>query len=397
MLPVIFASAPLPQSNLQVCTIVPVRNEAESLWETLEALRLQTDEHKHPVRPYTYEVLVLINNCTDHSYEIAKRYQQAYPEFQLHIDHIQLPQPLANIGTVRRMLMDEAYSRLHRAGNKNGIIASTDGDTLVDSQWIYHIMEEIAQGSDAVGGRILTQNHVGAARRSHLRDVTYRCLLAQAEALIDPLSHDPMPRHFQYFGASLAVTCAMYEQAGRLPQVSCLEDMAFHQALQQQDARIRKSFKVKAYTSARLDGRVSIGLSEQLRKWTSEQDANIQQTVEPVEYSLLLLNVKSSLRRCWLQVQQQGAADKQPINIIAQKTLWTKKALLHEMMNARYFGQLWHKVEQALQQHYSKQYNYGQLIETAITQLRTLIASKTITGAPAVPYGNWVHGAEAAA
>lgn len=207
-----------PSSTLRVSVIVPVRNEAHHLADTLDALRNQYDANNIPLDPACYEVLLLANNCIDSSYEVATRYQDQYSEFSLHIAQVHLQPAKANIGTVRRLLMDEAYRRLTSSGQPNGIIASTDGDTIVDGQWVHSIMVEIANGNDAVGGRILTHPDQSQVRLYHLRDVMYRTLVAKAEAQFDPSLHDPWPRHFQHFGASIAVTCRMYDRVGRLPE-----------------------------------------------------------------------------------------------------------------------------------------------------------------------------------
>lgn len=126
--PSLFQEISVIQRCLQVSVVVPVRNEAIHLFETLEALRKQVDENGKPLPAGTYEVLVLANNCTDHSAQIAISYQQKFPAFLLQVKSVCLPTEKANIGTVCRMLMDEAFRRLIRSGNPNGIIASTDGD-----------------------------------------------------------------------------------------------------------------------------------------------------------------------------------------------------------------------------------------------------------------------------
>ncbi len=175
-----------PSPALTVSVIVPVRNEAHHLVQTLDALRNQFDADGKPLNPATFEVLVLANNCTDQSYAVAIGYQQRYPAFPLHVAQIQLPPHKANIGTVRRLLMDEAYRRLTSTHTRCGIIASTDGDTVVDRCWLHYITLEIARGNDAVGGRILTRPDGSQMRLYHLRDVLYRTLIARVEALARP-------------------------------------------------------------------------------------------------------------------------------------------------------------------------------------------------------------------
>ena len=85
------------------------------------------------------------------------------------------------------------------------MIASTDGDSQVSPTWIAAILHEIAQGADAVGGRIVLDPSGLAclsahARACHLREVGYRSLIAELESYLDPDPHNPFPRHYQNYG-----------------------------------------------------------------------------------------------------------------------------------------------------------------------------------------------------
>ncbi len=335
-----------PHPRLQVSVIVPVRNEAHHLINTLEALHNQQNNVGLPLNPALYEVLLLTNNCSDRSYEIALRYQQQHPDFSLHIARIVLPPDKANIGTVRRLLMDEAYRRLTSSDRPNGIIASTDGDTVVDGQWVYQIMLEIEKGNDAVGGRILTRPDQSRVRLYHLRDVMYRTLVAKAEALLDPCLNDPWPRHFQHFGASIAVTCQMYERAGRLPEKPFLEDEAFYKALVRTDAKIRQSPHVKVITSSRMQGRVAVGFSEQLSCWSKMQQANQCQVAEPAEAVITRLRNRQRLRHYW-QTRGQSAS-LYPLQTVASELFIDPAWLVNKARESRFFGELWEKVEEKM-------------------------------------------------
>lgn len=355
---------------------MPVRNEAEHIEQTLEALRLQTDAGGQPLDDKLYEVLVLVNNCTDDSYRIIKNYQGRHPEFNLHAETVSLPYSLAHIGPVRRLLMDEASRRLLLAGNREGIIASTDGDTLVDSQWIYYLLDEIGRGNDAVGGRILTLNQSGSARRHHLRDVTYRCLLAQAEALIDPQPHDPQPQHFQFFGANMAVTCAAYRKAGGIPLLQSLEDVAFYRILAQHDALIRKSSKARVYTSDRIDGRVNVGFSEQLRRWAQEHEDNKPQQVIPVSHFLHLFRLRRRTRLQWQQYITYKTTNCGELEAIAAQLHVDAGWMLEQLTASAYFGKLWDMLDKAANKVLRPR---PQPVQQAIEQLRTFIKSPHTT------------------
>ncbi|AKD58567.1 glycosyl transferase family 2 [Spirosoma radiotolerans] len=343
--PLLFNDTP-PSLQTRLTVIVPVRNEADQLTETLEALRKQLDGNSLPLNPLLYEVLLLANNCTDSSFDIARRYQQKYPAFHLHIAQVHLPPEKANIGTVRRMLMDEAYRRLTSLGRSDGIIASTDGDTVVDSHWVYNIMLEMAKGNDAVGGRILTRPDQSSVRLFHLRDVMYRTLVAKAEALFDPCLHDPWPRHFQHFGASIAVTCHMYEQVGGLPETPYLEDEAFYRALLRIDAKVRKSPHVKVYTSTRLQGRVAVGFSEQLRYWSIMNQGNQCQLAEPAGAVITRLSNRQQLRLCWQKRNQGVHTDL--LKRIALELFIDSDWLIEQFKKSRFFGEIWEMIDERM-------------------------------------------------
>ena len=335
-----------PSLALCISVVVPVRNEAHHLVKTLESLRLQQDTFGQPLDPTLYEVLVLVNNCTDASLAVAQCYQKRYPHFSLHLADIQLPVPKANIGTVRRLLMDEAHRRLTSVGNREGIIASTDDDTVVDPQWLWHIMAEIEQGVDAVGGRILTHPDKNPVRFFHLRDVTYRTLVARLEAQLDPVPHDPWPRHFQYFGANLAVTYAMYEKAGRLPEVPYLEDEAFYKALLRVDARVRQSPLVRVITSARMQGRVAVGFSEQLRCWATIHKNGQYQLAEPAGAGAAKFAARYQLRTIW--ANNWADLSEQALTEIATQLCISANWLCEIISDYQCFGELWQIIEQQM-------------------------------------------------
>ncbi len=349
----LFSQLP-PGPELRVSVIIPVRNEADHLTTTLDSLRTQQSLSGAPLSADLYEVLVLTNNCTDTSHELAVQYQALFPQFPLHIANVHLPREQANIGHVRRLLMDEACRRLLSTGNGRGIIASTDGDTVPDIHWIAQTIAEIDRGNDAVGGRILTRpvaarpNRTGepAARRYHLLDVTYRHLVAKAEARIDPMENDPWPRHFQHFGASLAVTCATYLKAGRLPTVPYLEDDAFYQAMLRIDAKVRKSPSVKVFTSTRTQGRVDVGFSWQLKQWADMTTAQQLPQVDSAEAVISRFQCRRLLRDCW---QTMAQTDRQAdLRAMAAQLQFDPDWLCRETATNRYFGQLWANVEEKI-------------------------------------------------
>ncbi len=264
-------------AGCRAVAVIPARNEAGSLPDALDALAIQEDVRSNRLRMGEFEILLFLNNCTDDSSRVARLWKAAHPEMVLHILERALSPATAHVGTARRLLMDTAWARLQGAGERAGIL-STDADTVVAPDWVAQNLFALALGADAVGGVIELklgelERLPKGARTAYLLDREYQRLGAELEDLLDPQPGDPWPRHLEHFGASLACTPATYARAGGLPPVKSLEDMALVDALYRIDARVRHEPAVRVYTSARLDGRASVGLSWQLRKWQETYDA----------------------------------------------------------------------------------------------------------------------------
>lgn len=338
-----------PRLSLKVSVILPVRNERENLLQTLDALRQQYDNSGHRIPYDQYEVLLLANNCTDDSAEFAQSYQQRYPEFHLFVENIQLSPEVAHIGTVRRLLMDAAYNRFDQLHKPDGIIASTDGDTEVDKNWVFNTIEEIRKGNDVVGGRILTRPEASVSRQYYLRDVMYKHLVSQLETIIDPIDNDPWPRHYQCFGASFAVTCTIYDLSGRLPVVPFLEDMAFHKALKCIDAKIRLSPLVKVVTSTRIQGRVDFGFSIQLKQWGEMNEAREPVLVETAGALFQKLHARKLLRVYWLLDENEKNNDPDILHEAGEILMLDTSWLTEQAGATSYFGLFWENTEQELE------------------------------------------------
>lgn len=269
--------------------ILPARNEEASLAATLDALHAQRDLTGTALSPLCFEVLLLLNNCTDHSADAARAWQQAHPAFPLHVAERYFVAADAHVGTARRLLMDTAWARLRCHDTEACGILSTDSDTRVAPDWIAQNLRALASGADAVGGVIeLKPGELAllpeGARRSYLADREHQRLVAELEDILDPQAADPWPRHLEHFGASLACTPAVYAGAGGMPAVNPLEDMAFVDRLRRIDARLRHDPAVRVYTSSRFDGRATIGLSWQLRTWQKMHEEDTSHCVPTPEF-----------------------------------------------------------------------------------------------------------------
>jgi glycosyltransferase involved in cell wall biosynthesis len=334
---------------LRLSVIVPAKNESLDIVSTLDALRIQTDSDGNLIDHQVYEVLVLANNCSDDTFAICENYQHRYPDFALHVECIEIEKPIAHIGTVRRMLMDEAYRRLTSVAGGKGIIVSTDADSQVDKNWICNILLEMENGVDVVGGRIIPRETPRLSRVHHLRDVTYRFFKTRLESEMDPCLSNPWPRHFQCYGPSLAVTCEIYEKAGRIPAIPFLEDEEFRKALKRIDAKIRHAPNVKIHTSSRLDGRVEFGFSVQLQHWSDMSQNKQQQMVESLDTLIFKNNLKNRLRKLWNKHQQHvnGCFE---FHELARELNTATASLLSLFESSCYFETIWENIEMQLDQ-----------------------------------------------
>ncbi len=338
----------LPHPSLHVCIIIPVRNEAQGLTRTLDALANQIDGAGLALSPDCYEVLLLANNCTDDTAEIARAFGRQHPALTLHVLEAALPPEEANVGTARRRLMDAAFDRFEQLDRPHGLLASTDGDTRVAPDWVWQLGEAQKRGAQAIGGRVLTESdpHAQTAmgrgvRLFYLRDTAYLHGLARLETLLDPAAHDPWPRHHQFFGANLAVTADAYCRVGGLPRVPFLEDEALARTLRRADVRVRHSPDVRVWTSARQNGRVDCGLSTTLTTWEEMSRAGLPQIVESVEAVETRLRARAALRRLW----QERASAQGQLNALAE-TLGVPAAWFEGMADGP-FGEVWDRVARA--------------------------------------------------
>ncbi|MBW4662160.1 MAG: glycosyltransferase [Drouetiella hepatica Uher 2000/2452] len=367
-----------PLNQCDTCVIVPVRNEAETMEFTLDALRYQTDLQGYPLDLTSYEVIVLANNCSDDSVKIAHQYAMRHPEFVLHVVEKTLPPSQAYIGYVRQILMNEAYARLTKLGQGRGIIASTDGDTRVASDWIAAIRQEIHQGADAVSGRLLTdrsdRNLLDPyTRLCYLRAVGYGYLGVELESYIDPDPFDQLPRHHQHGGASLAVTAEMYAIAGGMPAVRTPEDVAFYQALVRVGAQFRHSSNVKVFTSMRQQGRVSNGMANQLNQWSKlDRQPYLVESAAALETRL---QGRSNLRRLWNYMLKDYQPQEQEICSIANLLHINPRWLSYMLVQSDSFAELFALIEQRQDQEGNWQKAWKPVdIRHAIADLRLRIS-----------------------
>lgn len=249
-------SLPPPHPALRISVVVPARNEEALIDSCLAALAQQEG-----IPLEEYEVLLVLDRCTDATEVRALEIATEHPGLRLNL----LEGPGRGAGHARRVGMEVAYARLLSSGRPDGLIASTDADTVVAPDWLSMQLEAAARGARAIGGRIelrgdadLPQGVAGwRVEQGRLRQ---RELLAAVDSVGGPIQSE----HWQFSGASLALTAATYAEIGGLEPRVALEDEYLERALVRCGVPIERPLDVRVATSARLVGRAKRGLARDL-------------------------------------------------------------------------------------------------------------------------------------
>ncbi len=270
---------------------IPVCDEAERIGACLAALVDQRDRLPD-------HIVLLVNNTTDETIAVARRVAMP-PETALHIVERTFPPAEASAGIARRAAMMEA--EIYAA--PNGILMTTDADGRVDRHWVSANLAAIGAGADAVMGWVDLDPAESSAipavlHEADARECAYDALCDEIHARLDPDPADPMPRHTQNSGASIAVTVQAFRAAGGVPAVPCGEDRAFLVALRRIDAKIRHSPDCHVTVSGRIIGRAAGGMADTIRRRIEAPDPFLDDRLEPALHCARRANLRRRFRAC---------------------------------------------------------------------------------------------------
>ncbi len=258
-----------PASALRAIIVIPARDEELRIGACLQALSRQRG-----VTSAVYEVIVVLDGCRDHTRAVVERWRGHGPS--LHIVEHQHPQ---GVGRARRVGMDIAHTRLLAVDCHEGLILSTDADTVVAEDWLRTQMQLAADGAEAIGGLIeldTAETELLHADAVHVREqhAVERIVQARRRA-----GDGAEVEHPHFSGASLALTAAAYGRCGGLPVRAALEDEALADALTERGISIRYSSRVRVRTSARSHGRAPRGLAQDLARadWRARRSYSADQ------------------------------------------------------------------------------------------------------------------------
>lgn len=280
---------------------IPARDEEACLPACLSALDGQRDASGRPLRPGSFAVLLLANNCRDRTAEVARGLAPGL-SYPLLVREAVLPATRAHAGGARRAAMDAAADLL-AGGPPGAAILTTDADGRPDPGWLQANLAALAAGAEAVAGTIqVAPDEWGALpealREREQREARYAALLDELAARLDPDPHDPWPRHGIHSGASIALTLDAYRRIGGLPLVPSGEDRALFTALLRADMRVRHCPDARVTVSCRLDGRAAGGMADTMRHRLQDEDAApTDPRLEPARDAFRRFRRRRALRR----------------------------------------------------------------------------------------------------
>ena len=269
----------LPPDPPGTVVAIPARDEEEQVGRCLTALLEQNGGD-------LFAIVLLVNNSTDATAALARTMAENL-NGRLVVREIDLPGALAHAGVARRLAMDLAALWLHEASAESKVILTTDADSWVAPNWISGNLAALRTGADAIAGVVSLFPEDEALLTPQLperggMEWHYEALLVEIDSLLDPVAHDPWPRHDTVSGASLAVTLEAYRAVGGLPAVPLGEDRAFGAALVRGGWRLRHDPLVRVVTSGRLIGRAVGGAADTIRLRNQDPLAACDRRLEPV-------------------------------------------------------------------------------------------------------------------
>ena len=274
---------------------VPARNEADRIPALMDALARQSWLRSGRRLP----VVVALNNCTDSSAEALAKAAAAHGALDVTALDVTFPPVDAHVGSARRLALETAWTLAGRSPST--VLVTTDADARPAADWVEANLRAIADGADLVGGHIVgdadEEERLGPAfltlSSKHLR---YAAMADRLAALVDPLPHDPLPRHGDHTGASLAVRGPVYDAVGGLPPLPFREDLAFVSKVRSAGYRLRHAPDVRVKVSARLVGRAPGGMADCLREWIAEAEEHRPHLVEAPASTLRRLERRRMIR-----------------------------------------------------------------------------------------------------
>jgi len=212
------------------------------------------------------DVIVIANGCTDATASFAREFAA-----RLRVAVLETGPLAGGVGEARRLGMQAALEAAPHAS----ILATTDADCIVGACWGAATLRALDR-ADAACGRVLPDPVEFArlpltVRRHGVLEDRASALAAELHGLRAPVPHDPLPRHGQTPGASLAFRAKVYRDAGGFDAIPCHEDRRIVSRIEAAGGRVARPWDLTVIASCRLAGRAPGGMAETIAARTADQ------------------------------------------------------------------------------------------------------------------------------
>lgn len=245
-----FAHAPrqLPSTRrFDVLVVVPARNEEELVGACLSSVVNASRRARQMIDRVA--IVAVVDGCTDRTCEVAKSVLSAQPLWSV------TECDLGNVALVRSLGVQVGRELLGSGRSNRTWMASTDADTTVPDDWLFHHVAAASRGTRALAGAVDIESFDGLpAVAPKLFAETYTDLL--------PTEGD----HPHVHAANLGVRLDAYDDAGGWGCLPRSEDRDLWTRLQQTGVRVESPSGLRVVTSGRSIGRVPGGFAECLRE-----------------------------------------------------------------------------------------------------------------------------------
>ena len=281
-----------------VVVCVPARDEAERLPRLLRSLNNQ----RRPTPFSLLRVVIVANNCRDETSAVVRRLigADALQFLTIRIEDVQLVPVRAHVGTARCMALNAGADWLREDG-ADGILLTTDADAHLPIDWVSANAEAL-DDADIVGGRLVVDpdgprspNFAALGERIEQYWASVRAI----EERIDPLPHDPSPRHGDHTGASLALRQSFYRAIGGLPALPHGEDNALVARVEEAGGRLRHCPGVSVLVSDRRSGRVQGGMAGEMIRRAEVVEGSAFYGLPAPAYWHRRIEERARLRESW--------------------------------------------------------------------------------------------------